>query len=426
MKRRSAFAAVVLCHLAAAMPAAAETETETLNRFARAVCAGWQGELADALAPFGAVAGDERRGRPGGPGQRRIVVATPGGARLEAQVAAANGMLRRLRAERADPAPGGGLRPTVLVDLGPDCTPTLGRRIDYDREGRAERLVHLGPDLAETGETEPLNPPIPAGRDPGGVTVAHVDSGVNYLLDFIAARLARDGDGKPLGRDFRDGDDRPFDIETARSPFFPLRHGTAVASILVREAPAARLLPYRYPRQDLGLMAEVVDRAAADGARIVMMPLGSRDEADWRAFAGAARRQPDILFVVSAGNDGRDIDVAPVFPAALDLPNMVVVTSADAFGRLAEGSNWGRRSVDLMVPGEGIEVVDHRGAEGRASGSSFAVPRVAALAARLAAAHPEWKAAELAAALKSRARPPLERGDQRVGWGWIANPLDDR
>ncbi len=172
-------------------------------------------------------------------------------------------------------------------------------------------------------------------------------------------------------------------------------------------------------------MAAVVAAAADAGAAIVMMPLGSNRREDWQAFAEAAVRHPDMLFVVSAGNDGHDIDTHPVYPAALDLANMVVVTSADDFGRLAPGSNWGVNNVDVMVPGEGIEVTDHRGAKGKASGSSFAAPRLAALAARLKASHPDWRAPELIEAIRKRAAPPMMRGGQVVRFGWIANPLDD-
>jgi subtilisin family serine protease len=193
----------------------------------------------------------------------------------------------------------------------------------------------------------------------------------------------------------------------------------------VKEAPGLRLLPLRYPRPDLARLTEAVEIAAAAGAKIVAMPLGSRAADDWAPFAAAAAAHPEMLFVVSAGNDGRDIDTAPVYPAGLTLDNMVVVTSSDDFGRLAEGSNWGRVSVDLMVPAEGLEVTDYRGARDTASGSSFAVPRVAALAARLLEAHPDWTAVELKQALFARAVPPLVRSGSPVAVGWIPNPADD-
>jgi len=316
-------------------------------------------------------------------------------------------------------------RPVMTLLAGGDCAPQHARAIRYGDDGAALELVLYAGDLATVQAVEPLNPPVPEGTDPGGVTVAHIDSGVNYRLPQIAARLARDDEGRFLGRDLWDGDGRPYDGDTGRSPFFPIRHGTPVASLLIAEAPNVRLLPIRYPRPDMTRMAEAVGIAAAAGARIVALPMGSRDPDDWAAFAEAAQAHQEILFVVSAGNDGRDIDAAPLYPASLPLDNMVVVTSADAFGRLAPGSNWGRASVDLMVPAEGIEVTDYRGARGTASGSSYAVPRVAALAARLLAENPDWVTATLKRALFARAAPPMERGAPRVAVGWIPDPADD-
>jgi subtilisin family serine protease len=316
-------------------------------------------------------------------------------------------------------------RPIMMALADGDCRLQHARAIRYGPEGAPRDLVLYAADLATVETVEPLNPPVPAGDDPGGVTVAHIDSGVNYLLPEIARRLARDESGRPLGRDLWDGDDRPFDGDVRGSPFFPIRHGTPVASVLIAEAPQVRLLPLRYPRPDMTRMAEAVTVAAAAGADIVALPMGSRNPEDWASFAEAAAAHPDLLFVVSAGNDGRDIDAAPLYPASLALENMVVVTSSDDFGRLAPGSNWGAESVDLMVPAERLEVTDYRGARGSASGSSYAVPRVAALAARLKRAHPDWRAAELKRALFDRAVATFDRGAPRLAVGWIPNPADD-
>lgn len=316
-------------------------------------------------------------------------------------------------------------RPIMMALAGGDCGVRHGRAIRYASDGMAEELVHFDGDLESVQTVEPLNPPLPNGTDPGGVTVAHIDSGVNYLLPEIAARLARDAEGNALGRDLWENDARPFDGDQGRSLFFPIRHGTPVASLLVKEAPEIRLVPIRFPRPDMTRMAEAVEIAAAAGTRVVAIPMGSRRQQDWMAFAEAAAAHPEMLFIVSAGNDGRDIDMAPLYPASLPLENMIVVTSADAFGRLAPGSNWGAASVDLMVPAENLEVIDYRGARGTASGSSYAVPRVAALAARLLQANPDWTTSELKQAIFARAVPPLERGAPRLAVGWIPNPTDD-
>jgi hypothetical protein len=308
-------------------------------------------------------------------------------------------------------------RPLILALADGECRVFQARALAY-RDGSAAELLLLAPDMVTVMGREPLNPPVPAGADPGGVTVAHVDSGVNYLLPQIAAQLARDRAGQVLGYDFWDLDPRPFDGDTGRSPFFPLRHGTEVASVLLAEA-RVRLLPFRYPRPDMARMGQVVERAAAAGAAIVAMPMGSRRPSDWTAFAAAAQTHGDMLFIVSAGNDGRDIDRAPIYPAALSLDNVVVVTSAEQDGRLARSSNWGRVSVDLLVPAENLNVTGFDGDAKLASGSSFAVPRVAALAARMKAAHPDWQAPELKSAIFARAVPPPPEAAGAVAVGWL-------
>ena len=169
-------------------------------------------------------------------------------------------------------------------------------------------------------------------------------------------------------------------------------------------------------------MGEVVSRAAADGARIIAMPLGSRKASDWTAFVSAARAHPQLLIIASAGNDGKDLDKTPLWPAAAKLDNLIVVTSADGFGRLASGSNWGAKSVDLMLPAENVAVVDFRGANATASGSSYAVPRLAALAVRLLETAPALTAQELKARIFARAVPsPYEKGVVAVGW--ISDPM---
>jgi len=416
MKRTLAPLLAAIC--SATLPAAAEDAAKAAVRAAaEAVCPAGVGDAAVLARRLGYAAFEQDR-------LGRVILSDPGEPWLT--------IFARRRGARLDgfeiivaAAVAGGERPVLMLRLGADCAPQIARALTYGPDGRAEALQTLDGELRPKGAPEPLDPPVPAGADPGGVLVAHIDSGVNYLLPGVSGRLARKPDGTVLGWDYWDDDPRPFDVNATGNPFFPLHHGTAVASILLAEAPKARIAPFRYPRPDMTRMATLIDAAAETGAGIVMMPMGSRKIGDWRAFAEAVGRHPDILFVVSAGNDSRDIDKEPVYPAALDLANILVVTSADDFGRLAPGSNWGEASVDIMAPGEGVAVTDHRGAAGEASGSSFAVPRLAALAARLKARHPDWKAPELIAAIKARAAPPMMRGGPVVRFGWIANPADD-
>ena len=344
----------------------------------------------------------------------RRVLGLAGGGRLTITRAAPGGVLRRLTVDYWEPGPTGP-RPLLGTISAGDCRVALARRLLYDGPGPAAAVEEMDSRLRPTGRTQPLNPPVPAGVDPGGVLVAMVDSGVNYLLPEIAGRLARDADGAILGYDYWDLDRRPFDANPARSPFFPQRHGTRTASVLLREAPKARLVPYRYPRPDLARMAELVEHAAANGVVIMSLSLGSRDAAEWTAFSAAVAAHPEMLFVVSAGNDGRDLDRHPVYPAALPHRNLITVTSTDVGGGLGAGSNWGAGTVDLLVPGEGIPAISFAGRPVRASGSSFAAPRVAALAARLLETRPAWRAPELRRAIFARA-VAMPGGLARVGF----------
>jgi hypothetical protein len=63
---------------------------------------------------------------------------------------------------------------------------------------------------------------------------------------------------------------------------------------------------------------------------------------------------PQTLFVVSAMNDGADVDAAPTYPCAEPSPNLICVAATDAQDRLSAISNYGARTVDLGAPGEGI------------------------------------------------------------------------
>ncbi|MBT7110628.1 MAG: S8 family serine peptidase [Proteobacteria bacterium] len=329
---------------------------------------------------------------------------------------APQGQLRRVSVEQFKSSS----RPAVLLVSDQNCQIHQARIIRYE-DDVAVGLQPLNSELVAEGSEIPMNPPVPTGVDPGGVPVALVDSGVNYLLPEIQSRLARELDGRMIGFDYWEMDDRPFDSHPTRSVFFPQRHGTRIASIILREASSAKILPYRYPRPDMSRMHQLIALIARSGARIVNMSLGSNTARDWDAFEGAARRHPHLLFIVSAGNNNRDIDIEPVYPASLTLKNMVVVTSSAGDGYPAEGSNWGTENVDLLVPGERIPAIDFSGEGIDVSGSSYAVARITALAARILTENPDLDAMQLKAKILSLATP--ERG-AFVKSGWIKEPSD--
>ena len=296
------------------------------------------------------------------------------------------------------------------------CTMRAARQIVYDGDGRPVRILHLDASLTPTGTEEPIDPPVPKADDPGGEPVAIVDTGVNYLLPSIARRLARDENGDLAGYDFWDLDRRPFDSNPHRSPFFPARHGTEVASLIAAEAPVAKLLAYRFPRPDMTRFRDLVDHAAGQGVRVLNLSLVSFHRQEWAALETAMMAHPEMLFVVAAGNDGRHVDKRPVFPAALSHANMIAVTTATKEGHLARGANWGRASIDLMVPADPVMVTGFDGLRRMVSGSSYAAARVTALAACLLAAYPGWRTTQIRDRLFALAVRPAGDGLVAVGF----------
>ncbi len=146
----------------------------------------------------------------------------------------------------------------------------------------------------------------------------------------------------------------------------------------------------------------------------------SSSRGDWRNFREAVLRHPELLVVVTAGGDSEDIDDRAVYPAALALPNQLTIGASDGFGQPVR-SNWGRKRVDVLAPAEKIVVRDFDGLEQEVGGAEYAATRVAALAGRLASAHPDWKAAELKNAILSRAHISDNTTTLRTAYGVLSD-----
>ena len=208
---------------------------------------------------------------------------------------------------------------------------------------------------------------------------------------------------------------RPFDIDPRRRTYYPLRHGTTVFSVLAAEAPDEPIVIYRFPALEMCRYQELVEQAAQAGIRIMNLSMGSRSYEDWTCFEQYNSSNSAPLYHPPAGNDGQDIDKEPIYPAALDLENLFVVSSSDAFGP-ARPANLGRRHVDILVPAEQVEVIDHRGVRTQTGGTSYAAPRVAALAARYLRANPDADTQQIISFLKDGQLQPQPLSQLMAGY----------
>jgi thermitase len=202
------------------------------------------------------------------------------------------------------------------------------------------------------------------------VKVAVLDSGATFGHPDLAPNLWHnpgetgggresngvddDGDGfvdDSRGWDFVSGDNDPTDNQG---------HGTGTASVIAARgnngigmagvAWQSTVIPVRV-QDNNGLgwcsdWAAGIAYAAKVGARVVNMSVGT-DEA-CKVVKDAIDAAPNVLFVISAGNDGLP---AANYPCALPSPNILCVAATNSSDGLADFSNYNAQSVDLGAPG---------------------------------------------------------------------------
>lgn len=221
-----------------------------------------------------------------------------------------------------------------------------------------------------------------------------------------------------LGFDFIDDDNNPQDEGSGDGSPLSDRfgHGTFTATVLAAAAdnqymgagvaPAVRILPLRVLGRDgfgtFSGVAEAIDFAVANGAKVINMSLGGSSGSNTIANAVASAHAAGVVLVAASGNDSETNGVD--FPAAYP---QVIAVGATAFDDTRASYSDAGNQLDIMAPGgeDPFQVVgpnDQRDAVLAASflvqptlassicggffatGTSFATPQVAAAAALLA------------------------------------------
>ena len=106
------------------------------------------------------------------------------------------------------------------------------------------------------------------------------------------------------------------------------------------------------------------------------------------------------LLVVSAGNQGQNIDADPIYPASYNAENILVVGAIDQNNQRSiwdtvTSSNYGAASVDIYAPGTGIGSMWHNEFVASNDGTSYAAPFVTGTAALLLSVIPDLTASEV-------------------------------
>jgi subtilisin family serine protease len=263
------------------------------------------------------------------------------------------------------------------------------------------------------------------------VTLAFVDSGIDYNHPEIAPNLKRNtAEWPPNGQD-KDGNGFIDDvigwdfIKNTWLPWDRNGHGTAAASIAAAVegngvgsagvCPQCSIMATRFLDSDgfgwdeNGLAA--IHYAERNGAAVINLSFAGEgyDKGYHDALKEALAR--DIVVVAAAGNDAENIDKGNVYPPKFqDLPNMIVVAAVDKFDVLVRdpdtgrGSNWSKNFVHIAAPGEDLIALWRGGEWELLHGTSFAAPIVTGAVGLLRSANPKLTATEIVQIIMATAR----------------------
>jgi subtilisin len=226
------------------------------------------------------------------------------------------------------------------------------------------------------------------------VEVAVLDSGVDTTHPDLLARVVEaftielaSGEPEVRKRDLGQNGD-------------PLGHGTAVASIIAKLAPNARIVDYRVlGASNLGAGAAVLEalrEVLTRGSRVINMSLAvtAEFESRLRPLCETAYRQGQVA--VAAKRNMPLVDFG--FPAEF---SSCVSVDIDHFASSYKLRYQSDSPIEFAGNGEDVIVAATGGGYTTKTGTSFATPAVTGLCALLLGAFPDLRPFEIKAALKA-------------------------
>jgi subtilisin family serine protease len=194
-------------------------------------------------------------------------------------------------------------------------------------------------------------------------------------------------------------------------------HGTHVAGIIAAKAgnaiggsglaPNATIMAVKVLDSNRSgnstVLARGIRYAVDQGARILSVSINGDSTTSDLTAALKYASDKGATIVASAGNNSRNIDQTPSYPASSAEPSVLTVTAEDDALNLPSFANTGLNSVDLAAPGDTILSTARGSGYETRSGTSMAAPFVTASLALLSSARPDMSQAALRGALLSSA-----------------------
>lgn len=278
-----------------------------------------------------------------------------------------------------------------------------------------------------------------AGLSGEGVTVAVIDTGLNYDHVDVPVNLVR-------GRSFyyRETANGPYAFKvngvTKRYDYYSSssqsvmvddhRHGTLVTGIIAANtnnsasvsgiAPNATIIPIKCFTKETGKLGGMVSNlisginfAVNSGADIINMSWGVREYSAALDQVITSAANSGCILVAAAGNDG---NASVQYPA--DFDNVISVGATDRQGHLADFSQR-RTTVDLCAPGVTIygPSATNSTFTASSSGTSFSAPTVAAAIALLKEGDPTMTQADFLARIQNACDPITSDDDGNTDIG---------
>lgn len=211
-------------------------------------------------------------------------------------------------------------------------------------------------------------------------------------------------------------------------------HGTAIAGIIAAEGNnatgvsgvmwRASLMSLRVLDNtgtgDVADAVEAIDYASTHGAQVINISWGTAGESLILKEAIERAISRGVVVVCSAGNNSRNVDSAPYYPASFNIPDLIAVAASDNFDQLASWSNWGPNRVTIAAPGTNILTTRMGGGYWLTTGTSASAPLVSGVAGLLKSVRSSLNSGQAETALSNGARQVVSLAG-KVSAGGVAS-----